>query len=71
MQRRVLKAVPTFESEAEEREFWMTHDSTAYLDLSEAQRAEFANLKPSKRDDFEHYLSKVPGAPGQAGDDIG
>mgnify|MGYP003953694357 FL=1 len=71
MQSKALKVVPTFESEAEERAFCLTHDSTTYLHLSEAQRAEFANLKLSKRDDFELYLSKVPDAPAQAGDERG
>jgi predicted DNA binding CopG/RHH family protein len=44
---RKLKPIPTFASEAEEREFWETHDSTDYLDWSKAQRARFPNLKPS------------------------
>lgn len=44
---RKLKPIPTFASEAEEREFWETHDTTDYLDWSKAQRARFPNLKPS------------------------
>lgn len=42
-----LKAIPRFRSEAEERRFWETHDSTAYLDWSKAQRVRFPNLKLS------------------------
>jgi predicted DNA binding CopG/RHH family protein len=42
-----LKPIPRFGSEAEEREFWETHDSTDYVDWSEAQRLRFPNLKPS------------------------
>ena len=42
-----LKPIPEFTSEAEEREFWETHDSTEYLDWSKAQYARFPNLKPS------------------------
>ena len=42
-----LKALPVFNTEAEERTFWKTHDATDYLDLSKAQRVTFANLKPS------------------------
>lgn len=42
-----LKRVPTFHSEDEEREFWATADSTAYVDWSKAKRAVFPNLKPS------------------------
>lgn len=42
-----LKPIPTFKSEAEERKFWETHDSTDYVDWSKATRARFPNLKPS------------------------
>jgi predicted DNA binding CopG/RHH family protein len=42
-----LKSVPAFESEAEERKFWETRDSTDYVDWSRAKRVRFANLKPS------------------------
>jgi predicted DNA binding CopG/RHH family protein len=36
-----------FRSEAEERRFWETHDSSPYVDWSKAERARFPNLKPS------------------------
>jgi len=39
--------VPQFRSEAEEREFWETHDTTDYFDWSKAKLAVFPNLKPS------------------------
>jgi len=42
-----LKPIPAFRSEAEERKFWETHDSTDYVDWSKAQRARLPNLKPS------------------------
>jgi len=42
-----LKPMPKFASEADERAFWEVHDSTDYIDWSKAQRAVFANLKPS------------------------
>ena len=42
-----LKPAPKFASEAEERQFWETHDSTDYVDWSQAVRASFPNLKPS------------------------
>jgi hypothetical protein len=32
------KRLPKFKSEAEERQFWATQDSTAYLDWSKAAR---------------------------------
>lgn len=41
------KPVPAFKSEAEERKFWETHDSTDYVDWNTARRARFPNLKPS------------------------
>ena len=44
-----LKAVPPFASEAEEREFWETHDSTGYLDWTAAQRVILPNLKPTTK----------------------
>lgn len=43
------KQVPEFRSEDEEREFWATHDSAAYIDWSHAKRRKFPNLKPSLR----------------------
>ena len=43
------KPIPEFKNEDEEREFWATHDSTEYVDWSQAKRAIFPNLKPSTR----------------------
>ena len=41
-----LKLIPHFKSEAEERAFWQTHDSTEYVDWSKAIRGIlFPNLK--------------------------
>jgi hypothetical protein len=42
-----LKETPKFANEAEEQEFWLTHDSTDYVDWSKAQRVSFPNLKPT------------------------
>lgn len=42
-----LKPIPEFRTEAEERRFWETHDSTDYVDWSGAQRMRFPNLRPS------------------------
>ena len=41
------KIVPKFRSEAEERRFWETHDSTDYVDWSKAKRVRLPNLKPT------------------------
>ena len=40
-----LKPIPYFDSEAEERLFWETHDSVDYVDWSKARRVRFPNLK--------------------------
>lgn len=42
-----FKKVPKFKDENEEREFWATHDSTEYLDWSQAEVTTFPKLKPT------------------------
>jgi predicted DNA binding CopG/RHH family protein len=42
-----LKTVPKFKTEAEERIFWESHDSTDYIDWSQAKNVRFPNVKPS------------------------
>ncbi len=44
-----LKKPPRFVSEAEERKFWETHDSSDYVNWKKAERAHFSNLKPSTK----------------------
>ncbi|ABQ25596.1 type II toxin-antitoxin system BrnA family antitoxin [Geotalea uraniireducens] len=44
---RKRKEVPAFSSEAEERTFWEQHDSTEYVDWSQAKRVTLPNLKPT------------------------
>jgi predicted DNA binding CopG/RHH family protein len=41
------KQRPRFKTEAKERKFWETHDSTDYVDWSKAERVRLPNLKPS------------------------
>ena len=36
-----MKKIPKFKNEDEEREFWATHDSTDYFDMSTAIRVKF------------------------------
>jgi len=44
-----LKPIPKFRSTTAERKFWETHDTTEYLDWSNAQVARLAKLKtPTK-----------------------
>ncbi|MGH7272933.1 MAG: CopG family antitoxin [Nitrospiria bacterium] len=41
------KKTPKFKNQVQERAFWSTHDSTEYIDWSEAKRVTLPNLKPS------------------------
>ena len=43
------KKIPTFKSEAEERLFWQEHDSSEYIDWSDAENVVMPKLKPSTR----------------------
>ncbi len=42
-----LKEIPKFANESEEREFWLSQDTTDYLDWSKAKKVSFPNLKPT------------------------
>ena len=44
---RKIKPIPKFESEADERAFWETHDSGDYVAWDNAVRVRLPNLKPS------------------------
>ena len=44
-----IKATPKFKTEAEERAFWESHDSSDYVDWTQAQAASMPNLKPSTK----------------------
>lgn len=44
---KALKPTPVFQSEAEERAFRESHDSTDYVDWSTAKSVRLPNLKPS------------------------
>ena len=43
------RPVPVFNTEAEERAFWESHDSSDHVDWSKARRVRFSNLKPSTK----------------------
>ncbi len=43
------KQTPQFENEDDERAFCATHDSTDYLDWSQAERVGFLKLKPATK----------------------
>jgi predicted DNA binding CopG/RHH family protein len=44
-----LKTVPEFANEADERRFWEHHDSSDYLDWTQAQQVVVPNLKPTTK----------------------
>jgi predicted DNA binding CopG/RHH family protein len=43
------KKIPKFKSETEERRFWQQHDSSEYLDWTDAEEVILPRLKPSTR----------------------
>ena len=43
------KKIPKFKSESEERLFWQKHDSSEYIDWSDAENVVMPKLKPSTR----------------------
>lgn len=44
-----LKKIPEFKSEAEERTFWASHDSTDYVNWEKSKRIIFPDLKPTSK----------------------
>ncbi|RYU59695.1 hypothetical protein EWI61_08695 [Methylolobus aquaticus] len=42
------KSLPDFETEADERAFWESHDSADYVDWGKAMPVRFPSLKPSR-----------------------
>lgn len=44
---KAVKSLPAFESEADERAFWESNDSSEYVDWGRAERVRMPNLKPS------------------------
>jgi hypothetical protein len=39
-------AIPKFKTEARERAYWESHDSTVHLDWSQAQKVRLPNVRP-------------------------
>ena len=58
-----LKPIPHFKNEEEEFNFWITHDTTDYVDWSKAKRVVFPNLKRSTKSISlrlpEHLLNRL------------
>ena len=49
MVKKKLKPIPKFKNEAEERLFWQKHDSSEYINRSDAENVVMPKLKPSTR----------------------
>jgi hypothetical protein len=45
--RKRTRPILSFETEAEERRFWESHDPADHLDWSQAERVRLPNLRPS------------------------
>ena len=41
--------IPKFKTEAQERAYWETHDSTAHVDWTKAQKVKLPNLRPTTK----------------------
>lgn len=42
-----IKLIPKFKNEDQERDFWATHDTTEYFDMSKPIEMDLSSLKPS------------------------
>jgi predicted DNA binding CopG/RHH family protein len=45
----VKKLIPKFKTEAQERAYWESHDSTAHVDWTNAQKIKLPNLRPTTK----------------------
>ena len=46
---KLTKPIPKFANVAQERAYWETHDSTAHIDWSKANKVSLPNLKPTTK----------------------
>ena len=44
-----VNEIPRFKNEADEREFWNSHDSSEFLDWDSAEETVFPKLKPTTK----------------------
>lgn len=47
--KKVIKQLPDFKNEDEEREFWATHELSDVFDVTKGVNVTFQNLKPSTK----------------------
>jgi predicted DNA binding CopG/RHH family protein len=45
----IKQPIPQFKTEADERAYWETHDSSVHLDWTQAKRAKLPNLRPTTK----------------------
>ena len=45
----MVKPIPEFKTEEEEREFWAIHDSADYVEWENAEKTIFPQLKPATK----------------------
>ena len=55
------KSLPIFSSEAEERSFWESHDSSDYFDWSQAENVSMPNLRATDDKDLEEPSGRNEG----------
>jgi predicted DNA binding CopG/RHH family protein len=44
-----MQPIPQFATEAQERAYWQSHDSTAHVDWSKAKKVKLPNLRPTTK----------------------
>lgn len=47
--KKVLRKIPKFETEDQERQFWAANDSTEHLNWRQGKRVKLPNLRPTTR----------------------
>jgi predicted DNA binding CopG/RHH family protein len=45
----IKQTIPAFKTEAEEKAFWESHDTTDFVDWTTAQKVTLPNLRPSTK----------------------
>ena len=43
------QSIPKFKTEAQERAYWESHDSSVHLDWTQAQKVKMPNLRPTTK----------------------
>ena len=46
---KAIKPIPKFASEAQERAYWESHDSSIHIDWTKAKKVSLPNLKPTTK----------------------